>query len=241
MKGLFDGQRKCKYDFTRRAKPHHAMCHLVKQIPFEAEVRRGNPRALTISLLKGRVSSAQMTFRWIVWNETISFHIGWESQLFLCMHPGTDPKKTTVEVQQFPDQGSAPVGIPRVLLIVKKYFPELTLVFEETRKGEGSQACRFNKWLKGRRIQRRRKCPGSGLASVKKGEMWAPGSQGEVPEALGEAVSTVQLPEAHRPSNQWRPQTQIHPEWQTLARIVAGNRRTVSCLHNMSKSYLWAH
>lgn len=67
------------------------------------------------------------------------------------------------------------------------------------------------------------------------------GSQGKVHEALGAAVSTAQLPEAHRPSNQWRPQTQIHLEWPTLARIVAGNRRTVSCLHNMSKSYLWAH
>lgn len=64
------------------------------------------------------------------------------------------------------------------------------------------------------------------------------GSQGEGHEALGAEVSTAQLPEAHRPSNQWRPQTQIHLEWPTLARIVAGNRRTVSCLHNMSKSYL---
>lgn len=87
------------------------------------------------------------------------------------MHPGTDPKKTMAELQQFPDQGSAPAGIPRVPFTVRKYLPELTLVFKETRKGAGNQAFRVNKWLKGRRIQGRRKCPGSGLASEKKREM----------------------------------------------------------------------
>lgn len=60
------------------------------------------------------------------------------------MHPGTEPKKTTAEVQQFPDQGSAPAGIPWVLFIVRKHFPELTLVFEEAGKGEGSQVSRIN-------------------------------------------------------------------------------------------------
>lgn len=114
-----------------------------------------------------------MTFSWVVWNETISFRIGWESQLFLCLHPGTDPEKTMAEVQQFPDHGSAPVGIPRVLCIVGKYFPELTLIFEETRKGEGNQDFRINRWLKGRRIRGRRKCPGSGLAGAKTRETWA--------------------------------------------------------------------
>lgn len=72
---------------------------------------------------------------------------------------------------------NSPAAVLHQLAFPGKYLPELILVFEEIRKGEGNQACRINKWLKGRWSQGRRKPPESGLASVKKKknekEMWA--------------------------------------------------------------------
>lgn len=64
---------------------------------------------------------------------TISFRIGHLSQFFLGECAGSDPKKTLRAAQECPPLFSI---ISKVLLVLRKYYLELTLVFEETGKGD---------------------------------------------------------------------------------------------------------